>query len=267
MKISRNFLYYLTIALTAAVTGLTLHVLRHFLHPAESSSSSERTIAVSPAAALNHSAQAVSASQSNDRLRMRTKQKRIKPRPPPAASIINTTTSLKYLTKRSIPWAQFLDGPKQRESQISKGQQPLYQLEYDLITCPAAVVEALSKPALTQADVDWCKWAISSSGGRVVVGKSWGNLAKADERARFDSLNCNAVGAGNNPSCDDAWGDNHVRNWKKHRDANVRCKSPDTQSDMECYVNENKDKFCVLENVMIDFSKAQKVEKGAVLQP
>jgi hypothetical protein len=124
------------------------------------------------------------------------------------------------------------------------------------------VVEALSKPALTQADVDWCKWAISSSGGRVVVGKSWGNLAKADERARFDSLNCNAVGGGNNPSCDDAWGDNHVRNWRRHRDANVKCKSPDTKSGMECYVNENKDKFCVLENVMIDFSKAQKVEKG-----
>jgi hypothetical protein len=124
------------------------------------------------------------------------------------------------------------------------------------------VVEALSKPALKQADVDWCKWAIKPSGGGVVVGKSWGNLVKADERARFDSLNCNAVGAGNNPSCDDAWGDSHVRNWRKHRDPGVKCTNPDTKSSMQCYVNENMDKFCVLENVMIDFSKAHKVEKG-----
>lgn len=257
MKVSRNLLFYATIILTAVLTGFTLHVIRHFLYPVEAHSVSERT-------AIPSATTAEQSKQGKNRFEIRTKPKTTKQKAPPVANIINTTTAAKYLIKRSLPWSAFLSRRQQQggSSSVSKSKQALYQLDYGLITCPSSVVDALSKPSLQQADVDWCKWATSKTGGAVVVGKSWGNLAKADERARFDSLNCNAVSARGNPSCDDAWGDSHVRNWKKHRDPNVQCTHPDTKSNMECFVNDNNDRFCVLENVMIDFSKAQKVDKG-----
>lgn len=55
------------------------------------------------------------------------------------------------------------------------------------------------------------------------MGKSWGNLAD-HPRQRFDSLNSNAVTSGKNPSCDDSWGDVHIRNWQqRHLSSKVRC--------------------------------------------
>ena len=76
------------------------------------------------------------------------------------------------------------------------------------------MVQKLKQNTLERKDIEWCKWATSSSGGKVVVGKSWGNLRSITERKKFDSLNCNSViTSGINPSCDDAWGDESVTNW------------------------------------------------------
>lgn len=80
--------------------------------------------------------------------------------------------------------------------------------------CPLEVVQRLNAKTLSSGDIKWCKWATSTRGGNVIVGKSWGNLNAIQDRKRFDALNCNSViSRGTNPSCDDAWGDNSVRKW------------------------------------------------------
>eukprot|EP01031_Cornospumella_fuschlensis_P042800 gene42800-52301_t len=91
------------------------------------------------------------------------------------------------------------------------------------ITCSANIVQALAKPRLTEEDLKFCHWALSPTGGKVQVGKSWGNLNSKEEKERFDSLNCNAVKAGKNPSCDDSWGDAHIRHWKSQVFSKIRC--------------------------------------------
>lgn len=86
----------------------------------------------------------------------------------------------------------------------------------DLATkvCSVEISKRLNAKTLSNDDIQWCKWATSTKGGNVIVGKSWGNLQATHERKRFDALNCNTViSRGTNPSCDDAWGDNSVRQW------------------------------------------------------
>lgn len=169
-----------------------------------------------------------------------------------------------YLTKKSIPWQEFIHSKGAVTRKTPSKPSPTFESVLHnaaLRTCPASVVNALQKPALKQTDIEWCQWATSPTGGGVMVGKSWGTLAKAEDRTRFDSLNCNAVTADHNPSCDDAWGDDFVRKWRSQRNRNVQCNNP-AGSNIECHVSDNKEKFCVLENVMIDFAKAQKINKG-----
>lgn len=162
--------------------------------------------------------------------------------------------------KIDMSWEVFANLP------VSSHHGAQYQLpsEYgNLRQCPQSTALALQQPALQQKDMDWCKWAISPTGGQVVVGKSWGKLTNAAERTRFDALNCNAVNSGQNPSCDDAWGDNYIRNWQTSLDNTIHC-DDGTRSKIQCYVNSNKERHCVLENVMIDFSKAEKIKSSAI---
>ena len=80
--------------------------------------------------------------------------------------------------------------------------------------CQPQIVHKLKEKTLNVKDIEWCKWATSSTGGKVVVGSSWGNLRSVADREKFDSLNCNSViTSGINPSCDDAWGDGSVIKW------------------------------------------------------
>lgn len=83
--------------------------------------------------------------------------------------------------------------------------------------CAGDISARLAQPRLSAENVSWCNWALAPESGGVQVGKSWGNLRQTEDRLRFDSLNCNMVKLGKNPSCDDAWGDKHVRDWLRSR--------------------------------------------------
>ena len=162
-----------------------------------------------------------------------------------------------------MSWEDFVKMPLTENSCLKRGlskkRKPL-QPDYEPILCSPEVAKNLSVPMLGQADVEWCRWATSSTGGGAVVGKSWGNL-KGDQQLKFDVLNCNAVNAGKNPSCDDSWGDIHISNWRKNKLPQYNCEA-DKPSRIHCSGNENADKYCVLENMQFDFSKMRKYERG-----
>lgn len=124
-----------------------------------------------------------------------------------------------------------------------------------LVTCADHISQKLAAPVLSQKDVDWCRWALSTTGGRVVVGKSWGKLSNRQEKDRFDALNCNSVASSNkNPSCDDSWGDANMKHWMGNRDDSIRCDAEKT-SQIICSKNDNSDRICVFHNLQIDFNR------------
>jgi hypothetical protein len=157
----------------------------------------------------------------------------------------------------SMPWSTFLTLPVQpmMVPAITSARSNFSEA----ITCPKSIAESLKQPRLKTDDYKWCKWALDGGGGRVVVGKSWGSLNKNDQ-FKFDTLSCNTVAQGMNPSCDDSWGDIHIQNWR-HKAKALSCASQ-KQSQQKCYSNQNQDVFCILENAQIDFSKSYKVQRG-----
>jgi hypothetical protein len=84
-----------------------------------------------------------------------------------------------------------------------------------------------------------------------------------------------------NPSCNDIWGDDYIANWRKQRIEHLSCSFKNKEggnynynndndikhvynqnkSNMTCYVNNDKSKFCILEKVMINFRKFKKFRK------
>ena len=102
------------------------------------------------------------------------------------------------------------------------------------------------------------------------IGKSWGKLSNQREKHRFDLLNCNAVNVLDknneikNPSCDDSWGDTHIKNWLETAvpDSQFSCLE-NKKSTQKCYRNDNNDVFCKLQQVQINFSKFRKIERGS----
>lgn len=183
----------------------------------------------------------------------------------PAGTSIKKSTP--FTMKKNIPWTTFLNEVnvelQRAQSNISLRSSQQSRVP-KLSICPPELSQKLKEPALSKSDMDWCNWATNKDGGGVEVGKSWGKLTTTEDRKRFDSVNCNAVKAGRNPSCDDAWGDSHIRNWKQNKDPSVQCK-PERKSRINCYLNENKDRFCVLEKLLIDFSKAKKIDRGTTV--
>jgi hypothetical protein len=122
----------------------------------------------------------------------------------------------------------------------------------DIHVCSPNITKALQRPQLSADDFGWCKWALTKGG--VVVGSSWGKLAKSEQK-KFDQLNCNLVGSRNkNPSCAESWGDAHVLNWRNDRSSpgSFSCQPAGPS---RCLVNENGEKYCTFINVQIDFSK------------
>lgn len=133
--------------------------------------------------------------------------------------------------------------------------------DYQFITCSQDLEEKINRPRLTQADIDWCKNALSPTGGRVVVGRNWGNFDKNREaRIKFDLLDCNSVNFNRNPSCSDTWGENYVINWRKNLKQTINCPQSSTvNSSVDCYFSDSNDHFCVLKHAQIDFTKFRKV--------
>lgn len=168
-------------------------------------------------------------------------------------------TSNVFLTEGVMSWAEFskLDHQTFLETPLTgKG----FQLGYDPIVCSNDISEKMKAPGLADDDFRWCRWALDSNGGKVVVGKSWGSLKKPDQQ-KFDKLNCNAVNSGKNPSCDDSWGDIHIHHWQKQRIERLRCGGGGRTSDVNCMKNDNNDVYCEISNAMIDFSKVQKISR------
>lgn len=133
--------------------------------------------------------------------------------------------------------------------------------------CSAKVVQELAAPRLQGDHLKFCKWALDPKGAGVVVGKSWGKLASKSEKERFDALNCNAVAQGKNPSCDDSWGDENIRNWRNSTPLPAIQCDAGRPSRTACRPNDNGDLSCSLTNAMIDFSKVRKVARAAGMTP
>ncbi len=157
-----------------------------------------------------------------------------------------------------VSWTEFTTLPLQQMSSIVVDKTG-FNLGYEPVVCSDEISDKLNAPGLPQEDFRWCRWALDQNGGKVVVGKSWGTLKKNDQH-KFDKLNCNAVNSGKNPSCDDSWGDIHIKNWKKQRIDQLRCGSGRT-SDVNCMKNDNHDVYCEISNAMIDFSRVEKVSR------
>lgn len=163
----------------------------------------------------------------------------------------------------NLSWNRFVDLDRKKNSLFSSKKPILLSTAFNpIIFCPISIEKNLSKPMLSKADQEWCNWALDSKGGNVVVGQSWGNLVKDNPaKEQFEELNCNAFSKGINPSCDDEWGDNHIKNWRNSAVTQIQC-SPKSTSTATCYDNENKDRFCVMENVQINFNMMRDHDRG-----
>ncbi len=135
----------------------------------------------------------------------------------------------------------------------------LEQLE--LLMCNDSIQKLLDKPFLSLEDIGWCNNALDPSVGKVSVGRSWGNLKTTEERNKFEKLNCNSVHSGKNPSCNDAWGDAHIRNWRKTISQKFTCGRNHTQ--IACFKNDINDEYCSITNTMVDFSKMHSVQRNS----
>ena len=88
-----------------------------------------------------------------------------------------------------ITWQEFLKLPRFEDNTISSSKialvEPLNQDFQPISFCSNEVENSLKLPRLTPDQQKWCKWALSGSGGRVVVGKSWGNLKSKREKVSY----------------------------------------------------------------------------------
>lgn len=156
----------------------------------------------------------------------------------------------------SMTWKQFSTSAAEKYG--SNTQLPR-DISKSLRTCSRDLVEKLNQ-RMSDEDLKWCQWSLSPSGGKVQVGKSYGTL-NARQRDRYEQLNCNAVAKGENPSCDDAWGDNAVISWKKN-EMSEQCGDPKKfSSRIKCRESRNMAKACVFENALIDFEKLTNVKR------
>jgi hypothetical protein len=179
------------------------------------------------------------------------------------------------LIKKPFSWKSFVSVPfNQHYYQTSTPTQDRITKSlsgYKPFVCSDEIVKKLKEPKLSEEEVKWCQWAVDSNGGKVVVGKSWGKLSSRSDKEKFDALNCNSVAkSGKNPSCDDSWGDIHIRNWLKRPINTFDCdsrKEKNVSSKVNCYGNDNNDLYCEMFNAMIDFSKVKKVSRGSGMTP
>lgn len=159
-----------------------------------------------------------------------------------------------------VPFKEFANRAIPRVSS-QRSPAPL-QPDLNPILCGKRTEKNLSLPALAQDKAEWCTWALSPTGGRVVVGKSWGELQRnKDAKERFDDFNCNGFSKGINPSCNDEWGDEQVFSWRKALVPTIGCEKT-RPSKVSCYDNQNNDRMCVFENAQINFGMMFDVDRG-----
>ncbi len=71
-----------------------------------------------------------------------------------------------------MSWVNFIHLPYREHYYEDEHKIPSRLVQRPLITCSNEIVEKLAQPRLTEAQVKWCLWALSPTGGKVVVGKS-----------------------------------------------------------------------------------------------
>ncbi len=133
-----------------------------------------------------------------------------------SSSDLNANSARQY--EHAMSWLDFASTPVpplHRTSELSShiDIQPLTKPK-DINLCSNNIISAL-QDRLSQEQMDWCRWALSPNGGKVVVGKSYGVLGKGD-RDKYEQYSCNNVMKGLNPSCDDVWGDQAILQWRKN---------------------------------------------------
>lgn len=163
--------------------------------------------------------------------------------------------SFKTASDSGVSWSDFLEQP----SEPLTGSNAFPTNIKGLLTCPAEMVNRLAQ-RLPEKDLKWCQWALSDTGGRVKVGKSYGSLNSPD-RNKYEQLNCNAVAKGKNPSCDDAWGDNQITSWRRNIMADMCGDNKHFSSKITCRESPNLAKVCIFDNIILDFSKMFDVKR------
>lgn len=125
------------------------------------------------------------------------------PASPVAAKATARKGQVEDYAVQSVPWMTFasLPSPTIAPPTSSYATPGAGVGAWKPIICPPAVQEAIDS-RLSPEQVKWCEWTLSDSGGKVKVGKSYGNL-DAKAREKYEQFNCNAVALGKNPSCND----------------------------------------------------------------
>lgn len=160
----------------------------------------------------------------------------------------------------SMSWKSFTELPFESLKQIRNHDIDLTKLKKQLAklnVCSKNIVEKLKLPILSDENYNWCSWALqpkAAGGAGVQVGQSWGTFnANISQRQKFDSLNCNAVKSSSNdsrPTCANAWGDAAITNWRNNPVPSGPCKG---SSDIKCFYDEGRNKYCRVRNVQISF--------------
>ena len=82
------------------------------------------------------------------------------------------STSGGYQRAGGVSWNEFVKYPLEPFNNISESDvRSLAQLKsLKLHECDMGTVQSLAKPGLSKSDYEWCRWALSTDGGRVKVG-------------------------------------------------------------------------------------------------
>jgi len=178
----------------------------------------------------------------------------IKPKPYPVARKAMSAADYKVARAEGMPWTAFA---QQSMPSLRKGA--AFPDDPNSIVC-GADVEARLNQRLSEEELTWCQWALSPSGGQVKVGKSYG-LLKGKDREKFEKFNCNNVAKGQNPSCDDGWGDANILSWRRNVLGELCGDRSRYTSKVICRQSSSEARFCVFENVLLDFSKMSDVSR------
>eukprot|EP01034_Spumella_vulgaris_P026796 gene26796-33432_t len=133
------------------------------------------------------------------------------------------TASYKVGGSNGIPWNDFLKLDREvpgTDLEVSVPAGVYFN------TCSKEVVKAVTEPALSKENYEWCQWTLSPTGGKVK-----------------------------------AWGDEYIGKWKKNVISDV-CGPKDTYtSKVHCMDSSSLARFCIFENAQFDFSKMHDVKR------
>ena len=174
------------------------------------------------------------------------------------------------LTEASVVWADFI--LLEKEKLRSKQENIDTIVMNNLNVCSSDIVANLSSKLLGK-DYDWCNWALRENGGKVKVGESFGVLNKT-QQDYYIYLGCDSIVGGRRLSCDEQQGDAFIEKWKQSIVRNL-CEM-NAESKINCFDTGGtsstttttsmgggggggkKSRYCIFENVMMNFKRMRK---------